>query len=98
MNLLDSPAGFFALFVGLFLLAEITKGLIRKGTSTMEDRAKSREGIIIILIFVGVIWVIFAQEIAALFDIINSNGVAIFGIALIIIGFLVWKARGAKEV
>ena len=98
VNLLDSPAGFFALFVGLFLLAEITKGLIRKGTSTMEDRARSREGIMAILIFVGVLWVIFSQEIATLFEIVNSNGVAIAGMAFIIIGFLIWKSRGVKEV
>lgn len=97
MNLLESPEGFFALFVGLFLLSEIAKGFIQKGTSKMSDKAKTREGIIAILIMVGVIWVIFAAEIAALFDLINSNGVAILGMALIIIGFMIWRKRGVKE-
>jgi len=97
MNLLESPEGFFALFIGLFLLSEIAKGFIKQGTSTMSDRARTKEGIIVILVIVGVIWVIFAAEIAALFDLVNSNGVAILGMALIIAGFLIWRKRGAKD-
>ncbi len=97
MNLLESPEGFFVLFVGLFLLAEILKGFIKSGTVKMGDRAKTREGMIVILIFVGILWVIFAQEIAILFDVVNSNGVAVLGMALILIGFLIWKSRGVKE-
>ena len=97
-NILDSPEGFFALFVGLFILSEIVKAYLRQGTSKLGERAKTKEGVIVMLLFVGVIWIIFAEPISMFFDFINSNGIAIFGMGLIIIGFLIWKSRGVKEV
>lgn len=97
MNLLDSPEGFFALFVGLFLLSEIVKGSLKQGTSTMSGKARTKGGIIVILIFVGILWIIFASEISALFELVNSNGVVVAGLGLVIIGLFVWKSRGVKE-
>lgn len=96
-NILESPAGFLAFWIGIIILSEVVKSYLRQGGERLGERAKSKEGVMFLLLFVGVIWVIFANEIAMLFDFINSNGFVILGVSLFVIAFLIWRFKGSKE-
>ena len=97
-NILESPAGFLAFWIGILILSEVVKAYLRNGAERVGERARSKEGVIFLLLLVGVIWVIFAREISMLFAFINENGFVVMGIALFVIAFLIWKFRGSKEV
>lgn len=94
LNWFIEPIGWLLFWIGAIILGNLISTFLSGLGSKGKGKLQTKMGMVISLLVVGILWFIFAKQIASIFEQVQQHAVQLIAVLLVVIAILIYFKKG----